>query len=829
MRNPVKKFLDKLNFNRKKACQSLKKTPIFEGYDEIDDELSIIKNRVLEDTPDFDPVFYKKSNPDTALLDPYFHYWKYGKFEDRYYKKINLIDSIKHVKIDNHKENILIVTHELSRTGCPILSLNIASHLRTRYNVFALPLRKGSILKEFKEIFDVVLDSSSNLFDALILYNELNNFFKKIPIKFKYAIVNSLMSRHALPPIANNFIPTISLIHEFASCINPRTAIRESLLWGSQTVFSAQLVLDDNAKYCSDLNNFDIKIIPQGKCESFSSLNIPSEEEDEIVASINSDKKCSGTALILGCGFVHIRKGVDLFLLSASSINKKGTNIPYKFIWAGGGFSPETDLSYSSYIQDQVDRSGIDNNVKFIGEIRNIDRIYDIIDILFLSSRLDPLPNVAIEAMHKGIPVVCFDKTTGIAEILKKYDCGKYCVAPYLDIQKASELILYLIENKDVRNIISKQMKKIANEYFNMSLYVKNIDELAKYNIKEAEKYESDYNILLNENCIDTKFIYSPCIKSIKSKNTSTLFFIHSWRKGIDLCKPYPGFHPGIYAEDKKINCREENPLVNFILNSKPDGRWNYSTLTLNTNTYRSIKIKNKTAIHIYCTDHYILKDILNRLDYQNILIDLYISVFTESAIHQVKECLKNFHFAGTNIQKINRGESSIYTFLAFFRQTILEQYDFLGHVCTNVKHETTTNESYWLNYFFEHLLAGKTPTASLILDEMNKNPNIGLVFPEEPRVSPWPEDNRLLGLELAQKLGIRVELARHHNYPSEAMFWARPQALRPLIAYNLPQEESAEKLFPSDKPVAQAIERLLPYIVKSCGFDCLQTHVSER
>ena len=111
----------------------------------------------------------------------------------------------------------------------------------------------------------------------------------------------------------------------------------------------------------------------------------------------------------------------------------------------------------------------------------------------------------------------------------------------------------------------------------------------------------------------------------------------------------------------------------------------------------------------------------------------------------------------------------------------------------------------------------------------MNKNPNIGLVFPEEPRVSPWPEDNRLLGLELAQKLGIRVELARHHNYPSEAMFWARPQALRPLIAYNLPQEESAEKLFPSDKPVAQAIERLLPYIVKSCGFDCLQTHVSER
>ena len=36
-------------------------------------------------------------------------------------------------------------------------------------------------------------------------------------------------------------------------------------------------------------------------------------------------------------------------------------------------------------------------------------------DTLLLPSRLDPLPNVAVDALCEGLPVICFARTTGIA------------------------------------------------------------------------------------------------------------------------------------------------------------------------------------------------------------------------------------------------------------------------------------------------------------------------------------------------------------------------------------------------------------------------------
>ena len=37
-----------------------------------------------------------------------------------------------------------------------------------------------------------------------------------------------------------------------------------------------------------------------------------------------------------------------------------------------------------------------------------------------MTSRLDPLPNVGIDAMNESTPVHCFDNACGIADILKK-------------------------------------------------------------------------------------------------------------------------------------------------------------------------------------------------------------------------------------------------------------------------------------------------------------------------------------------------------------------------------------------------------------------------
>jgi hypothetical protein len=40
-------------------------------------------------------------------------------------------------------------------------------------------------------------------------------------------------------------------------------------------------------------------------------------------------------------------------------------------------------------------------------------------DLFLLSSRLDPLPNVAIDELTMGLPVLCFEKTSGIADFMR--------------------------------------------------------------------------------------------------------------------------------------------------------------------------------------------------------------------------------------------------------------------------------------------------------------------------------------------------------------------------------------------------------------------------
>ncbi|MEA3466350.1 MAG: group 1 glycosyl transferase, partial [Thermodesulfobacteriota bacterium] len=112
-------------------------------------------------------------------------------------------------------ENILIVSHEASRTGAPILALNLVRQLVGRYNVFVLLLGTGPLCDDFRRVGAIViiapyLRAANCLCAGQIKY--LSNRFK-----FKYALVNSIESCAVLPALSRHQIPTISLIHEFAS------------------------------------------------------------------------------------------------------------------------------------------------------------------------------------------------------------------------------------------------------------------------------------------------------------------------------------------------------------------------------------------------------------------------------------------------------------------------------------------------------------------------------------------------------------------------------------------------------------------------------------
>ena len=94
---------------------------------------------------------------------------------------------------------------------------------------------------------------------------------------FKFALVNSIESRAVLSPLGNYFVPTISLIHEFASYTRPRDAFRDALFWSGEAVFSTNVTLENAFAEYPDLGDRAAHIIPQGR--SYAPLGEFNEEQ----------------------------------------------------------------------------------------------------------------------------------------------------------------------------------------------------------------------------------------------------------------------------------------------------------------------------------------------------------------------------------------------------------------------------------------------------------------------------------------------------------------------------------------------------------------------
>src|SRR4029077_21281947 len=113
--------------------------------------------------------------------------------------------------------------------------------------------------------------------------------------------------------------------------------------------------------------------------------------------------------VVLGMGAVHLRKGVDLFLATAAGTRRLAPELRFRFVWIGDGYDPVGDSAYSVYLAEQIVRSDLTETVAMLDAVENLDPAYANADVFFMSSRLDPQPNVAIHALTRGIPTVCFD------------------------------------------------------------------------------------------------------------------------------------------------------------------------------------------------------------------------------------------------------------------------------------------------------------------------------------------------------------------------------------------------------------------------------------
>ena len=95
--------------------------------------------------------------------------------------------------VDTTKPNLIVVSHDASRTGAPILALNICYRLAKEFNIIVLSLRNGNLISQFEEVSKLSLskvwDSNRNDIKIKRLCKEYNP---------RFAIVNSAVSASSI-------------------------------------------------------------------------------------------------------------------------------------------------------------------------------------------------------------------------------------------------------------------------------------------------------------------------------------------------------------------------------------------------------------------------------------------------------------------------------------------------------------------------------------------------------------------------------------------------------------------------------------------------------
>ena len=763
-----------------------------------------------------------------ADMNPLWHYVTAGRYEGRAGGTLKMYGSMQE-EFDPSQENVIVVSHEASRSGVPILVLNLVRILSQRYNVLAIMLDDGPLIDAFREEGAIVLSFSGEIRDWYWAECKLWRIFCER--KFKFALVNSIASMNILSVLSKSGILSICMVHEF--CGGGEVAFTSRFSYG--TVFSTrqtlQFALDHDPGLAGCIEYFHV--LPQGRCQlPASAINEKSvlAEKNRLSSRFPSSDGGEKPFVVLGAGSVEFRKGFDLFVECAHRVIRAGQAKSVRFVWVG----KVKELHYYFAVSDRIDRAGLAQYVTLIDETSEMEEVYQMSDLLLLASRLDPLPNVAIDAMCEGVPVVCFDEGNGIAEFLSDWGVSEYCVAECFDTGMLANKVLRFAGDAALYRDVATTCKRRAASAFDMDRYVRELENIVGCASKQQEQDFRDSTDIVSSGLLDVEFCGLLGKREMPLDNLAMQYvrsWRGTWRRGAIgewfPRKPMPGFHPGVYYDLHGVCDDRADPFADYIRASLPEGPWKLPVIR-NTDACQKVAGNPRIALHLHVFYEELLGEIIERLLANHVRPDLFVSIPEGKLVDECKRYFVNYPGQVVAIEAVpNRGRD-IGPFLTAFGSRIAENYDFVGHVHTKKSAEIVERKviEKWRKFLLENLL-GSQPNRMMdrILGVMSNTPTIGLVFPDDPNIVGWVK-NKPFAKELAERLGI-TELPENFSFPVGTMFWARVDALRRFWALGLDWEDYPEEPIPRDGTILHALERLLPLGLTPGLNQCAVTHVA--
>lgn len=202
---------------------------------------------------------------------------------------------------------------------------------------------------------------------------------------------------------------------------------------------------------------------------------------------------------------------------------------------------------------------------------------------------------------------------------------------------------------------------------------------------------------------------------------------------------------------------------------------------------------------------------------------DLFITTDTEHKKNEIVNGLLDWDKGAVDVRLApNRGRDIAPKLISC--RDVYDSYEFFLHIHSK-KSPHFDLLAGWRSYLLDTLL-GSEEIVKSIFEAFKSDPKLGMVAPEHfgvvrPSIG-WGW-NFKAAKQFAVRLGINLSLSGKIDFPSGSMFWARSEAIKPLLECNLTVNDFPPEDSQIDGTLGHVIERLYYFVCERAGFHWLK------
>jgi glycosyltransferase involved in cell wall biosynthesis len=304
------------------------------------------------------------------------------------------------------KTGLLLVGHDAQPHGAQMLLLNLARHYARvwGFDVQILLLGAGPLVTDYQREGRVTLSNDkATIANAIASYAALG---------IRTALVNSAAAARLVPALAGHGMAVTLLIHEMPRLLaeyNLQVQARLGALAARRVVFSSRFARNAFTESLR-ITLPQAMILPQG---NYQNVAFSAEARAAVRRRLGVS---DNDFLVLGAGFGDLRKGFDLFIQIARKLLARED---VQILWVG-----DLQPALKTYLGAAIEAATATGRFHHVGFSPDIAPYFAAADVFALTSREDPYPTVALEALAAGAPVVAFDGSGGIPELIRANKAG---------------------------------------------------------------------------------------------------------------------------------------------------------------------------------------------------------------------------------------------------------------------------------------------------------------------------------------------------------------------------------------------------------------------